>query len=52
MKTDIPQFRYVWQWFVGVLAIVAECGLLQFYKNGLTLLSSEHSIRTYLDEYG
>ena len=52
MKTDIPQFRHVWQRLVGVLAIVAECGLLQFYKNGLIPFSSEHSVRTYLDEYG
>ena len=32
--------------------IAIECGLLQFYKNGLVPFSSEFSIRTYLYEYG
>ena len=51
-QIDIPSIRHVWQWLVGALVIAIECGLLQFYKNGLVPFSSEFSIRTYLDKYG
>ena len=51
-QIDIPSIRRVWQWLVGALVIAIECGLLQFYKNGLVPFSSEFSIRTYLYEYG
>ena len=51
-KADMPLFKHVRQRFFYVLVIAAECGLLQFYKNGLIPLSSELSIRDYLNEYG
>ena len=44
--------RHVWHWLVGAVVIVVECGLLQLYKNGLVPFSTEHTIRTYLNEYG
>ena len=51
-RTNIPPLRFFWQWLISALAILAECSLLQFYKDGLVPLYPDLDIRIYLNEYG